>query len=535
MNKKNGGRLVVEALEETGVDLVFGIPGIHTIDIYAALLNSSIRHVTARHEQGAGFMADGYARMTGRPGVALVITGPGLTNILTPMAQAFHDSSPMVVISSQLPLDSLEQGRGYLHELRTSTLVAGAAAKKSLRVTRVEDIPGYIAHAFDLAVSGRPGPVHVEVPLDLLSAVVEMDPRVNQDKATPLFSGEDDLDRAVELLKAARRPVIILGGGARNAGRELLTLAERLAAPVVQTVAGKGIVDERHPHCLGTRLHFPGVREYLKEADVVLAVGTQLGPTDLWFEPLELGGPLIQVDTDPSIFWRNVLTAVGIQADALQAVSALLDRLPESRSSETAEAVVSKLLEKSNGELSVLPGRGPEVPFMLEVLSGLRRGLPEKGVLMADMTGPAYVGLSEFPAYGARTFHHPVGYGTLGWALPAAIGAKLSCPEAPICVLAGDGGFQFSLPELAVACQEELTLPIVLFNDGGFGEIRRTEDAITPGGRIAVDHWNPDFMDLAGSYRIAGRRLRTGDELAEALKEAFGRSKPSIIEIQAGL
>lgn len=531
MSSDCGGSAVIKSLEDYGITTIFGIPGIHTLEIYKALAGDSIRHITPRHEQGAGFMADGYARVTGLPGVALVITGPGLTNILTPMAQAYHDSIPMLVISSQTPRDSLDIRRGALHELLESSKAAKAASKESIRVQKADDIYPVIHEALDLSIKGRPGPVHVEIPLDLLSAGITE----SYDSCSKTAETEngfiEDLGKASEIINAARRPVIILGGGAWPVSKDFLVIAEKIAAPVLQTAAGKGIVDERHPLCLGTRLHFPCVREYLARADAVLAAGTELSPTDLWSDRLEADSGIIHLDIDEANFGVNAPLELGIKADIKSAVPVLLEKLNYKKGRKQAEREVFELISASRKDVSQVTGLGDELPMMLEMLDGIRKALPEDGILFTDMTGSAYAGLSEYPAYKQGTYFHPVGYGTLGHALPAAIGAKIASSEKPVCVLAGDGGFQFTLPELAVARQENIPLPIVIHNDGGFGEIRRAEKTFMPGRRIAVDHWNPDFAALAGAYGLEGRRVRTGLEVGRAVSEALNERKTILIEM----
>ncbi|MEA3508325.1 MAG: thiamine pyrophosphate-binding protein, partial [Synergistota bacterium] len=343
MTETTGGQRVAGALEACGVTTIFGIPGIHNLDIYEALATSSIRHVTARHEQGAGFMADGYARSTGETGVALVISGPGLTNILTPMAQALHDSVPMLVISSQIPSAFLGKGAGFLHELKNSTIMAGSCAKDSRTVGSPRDIGPAIAAGLRLAAEGRPGPVHIEIPMDILAAGSAGEILSKDFQSTPWAPEAPDeaLERAAALLSGAQKPLILAGGGARNAGPQLLALSEKLAAPVLESCAGKGVVDENHPLCLGARSHFDPVRKRMAESDVILAVGTELSPTDLWEQPFPVGGTLIQVDLDPANFDRNGTADLGLRGDAATTADALLNRLtgPDKHTEKTEREV----------------------------------------------------------------------------------------------------------------------------------------------------------------------------------------------------
>jgi len=269
MKRITGGQAVVKTLEACAVKTIFGIPGLHNLAVYEALLDSSIRHITARHEQGSGFMAYGYARSSGEVGAALVISGPGLTNILTPLGEAFHESVPILLISSNIPTRFQSIRSGMLHELADSTLMVRSVCKESRTVTVAEKIPLYIAEAYSLAKIGRPGPVHVEIPLDLLQQQIvalthgELENIViSMENPAPLVSA-DRLNMAADTLMASGHPVIIAGSGACRANHELAELAERLGAPVLLTTGGKGVMDERHPLCVGACHHFPAVQDFV--------------------------------------------------------------------------------------------------------------------------------------------------------------------------------------------------------------------------------------------------------------------------------
>ncbi len=556
MQAKTGSDILVETLEALGCTTVFGIPGIHNLDIYDALIGSSLRHVTARHESGAGFMADGWGRRTGTPGVALVITGPGLTNIATAMGEAFHDSVPMLVVSSQLPREIADQGTGYLHELRDSTLLARSVAKESRRVPDARLIADYLTAAYALATDGRPGPVHVEIPVDILQQEVATDAAGADAAAMPDPAGIDDLAEAIYATRAgatraggggrdtggAGTIAFVAGGGATGAAEQLRILAETLGAPVAQTLAGKGILPDDHPLCLGTRLHTPAVQALLADTDLVIGVGTQLSLTDLWETPLALGRRFARININPADLNRNYRADIAVAASAEAALEALLRRVEDAAAASrptdaeaprTAKQRVSDTIEAATAELPQVLGINAErFAHMKRIFEALRSALPQNAVLVTDMTSPAYVGLSEYPARAPRTFMHPVGYGTLGFALPAAVGISIAEPETPVCVLAGDGGFQFTMQELGVAAQESLSLPIVIYNDGGYGEIRRTEDDRHPGARIGVDLRTPDFVKLAATYGIEGCRVTDPAELEREVRAALGRGGPTIIEME---
>lgn len=519
MPGKNGAAILIKTLEELNCGHIFGIPGIHNLRIYDELIHSSIKHITARNEAGAGFMADGYARSTGKTGVALVITGPGLTNISTAMAEALHDSVPMLVISSQLSRRTKLRDSGFLHELKNSTILGSSIAKESRCIPSAEKISSMIKEAFALASEGKPGPVHIEIPLDVLEEIPDEN-----------LASKGEFIEACRFLEKAQTPLIIAGGGSAEAAEELKILAEKLGAPVVTTVGGKGVLPEDHPLALGTRIHLPAIKNLISHADIVLGVGTELSPTDLWEVPLELKGKLIQVNISPADFDNENRCDVGICGDAAEVLAAMAVEivLEESDRSFNKNEILSAALAELADNLGVSE---EDVVYYKELFQAFRDVLPRHGLLISDMTTPAYLGLSEYPAYVPRSFLHPVGFGTLGFALPAAIGAKIADPERPVCVLTGDGGFQFTMQELAVACEQNLSLPLVIFNNDGYEEIRRTEEVRHPGEHIAVDLKNPHFLKLAEAYSIPGLRVSNGAELAQALKSALEEKGPTLIEV----
>jgi len=529
-NKKmTGAALLVSALERENVDTIFGIPGVHNLKIYDALNNSLIKPVTTRNESGAGFMADGYARISGKVGTAIVITGPGLTNILTPMGQAFHDAIPMVVISSQLPTTIINQSTGYLHELKNSTIMVQSVSKESRTITSVTQIEAYVHEAYTLARSGRPGPVHLEVPMDILAAMVDVAQYTHYESHVVCEVNDKALEAAANLINQVDDIVVIAGGGACDAADQVNHLVEKLSAPIIQTAAGKGIVSEHHPLCIGTRLPYQNVLDYLNEQNAVIAIGTQLAPTDLWEMSLKLKGKLIQIDIDADAFYRNYSADLGIKGDASKVLDALLPMLKAKKFDKNT--VVKSLKETASKNAPAVTGNQKTFETAVTFLQTVEKVLGKEGALITDMTTAAYIGLSEYKAVSTRSFLHPVGFGTLGYSMPAAIGAKICHPEQNIIALIGDGGFQFTMQELAVACTEGLAIPIVIWNNDGYGEIKRNEMAMGFEKMIAVDNKNPDFILLAKAYGIEGISVRNRDELENALIESLKKDLPTIIEL----
>jgi acetolactate synthase-1/2/3 large subunit len=518
------GESLVAGLKARGVEVVFGIPGVHTIALYRGLAGSGLRHVTPRHEQGAGFMADGYARATGRPGVAFVITGPGLTNILTPMAQARGDGIPMLVVSSTLARGDLGRGRGALHELpdQRATMATVAVDTQTLLD------PANLGEALDRAwAAAQRGPAHLEVPLDVLGLPCGAlpDPRP---LPAPAAADGAALREAAARLGAARRPAILAGGGARWAEGPLRALAEALDAPVVQTVNARGLM-RGHPLAVPASPSLAPVRDLLAEADAVLALGTELGPTDIDMY-LDGGFPalegLVRVDRDARRLAAGP-QGFGIVADAGAAAGALAALIPLREGGDGA-ARAAKAREAARAALS------PEHARCLAVLETIREALPEAAV-MGDSTEPVYAGNLWFE--GARPggwANSATGFGTLGWALPAAIGAALADPARPVVALAGDGGLQFTLPELGTLADEGAGVIVLVWNNAGYREI---EMAMREAGAepVGVTPSPPDFVAVARAWGIAAERLDSLADLPARLRAAAERGGPALIELPAAL
>ncbi|WP_226664965.1 5-guanidino-2-oxopentanoate decarboxylase [Microbulbifer aggregans] len=531
-NGPSCAQVLMHLLRQYGVDTVFGIPGVHTIELYRGLPGSGLTHITPRHEQGAAFMADGYARASGKPGVCFLITGPGVTNAATAMAQAYSDSIPMLVISAVNRREDLGLGRGRLHELPRQQDVSRGFCIWQHALTSAAQLPEVLAHAFQVMRAGRPGPVHIEIPIDLFPAPMAgamEDYRAAPAAALPAAAPRA-LETAADWLSEARKPVILLGGGAQESGKEATELAEKIAAPVFLSLAAKGVVDERHPLCGGANLSFQAVRDRVEQADVVLAVGTELAETDrnLMRENYHFQGKVIRVDIDPAQLVCNANPDLAICADARATLAQLAALLPDTDQQrvQAATADVANLIATCRQEW--WPGSESRFPWV----QALRQVLPEDGILVTDSTQLAYNTNHALPLYQARShITCTTGYGTLGFALPAAIGAALASPRAVIGLI-GDGGLMFTLGELAAAVERQLSLPILVWNNSGYGEIRDfMDEAAVP--QEGVNLRAPDFVALAESFGAAGCRISQADELAPAITQAFARKGPTLIEISA--
>jgi 5-guanidino-2-oxopentanoate decarboxylase len=506
-----GGEAVVEALRAHGVELVFGIPGTHTLPIHRHLAACGIRHVTPRHEQGGGYAADGYARVSGRPGVVLATSGPGVINAATAAATAYADSVPLLVLSPAMPTDVQGRDTGYLHEGKDQGAAMDALVAWSRRAATPAEAAAAIDDAFAHFAAGRPRPVHVEVPVDVLhgTGAVAIGGSVAPAASTP------GVDHAASLLAEAERPALVLGGGARGAAEA----AARLGVPVITTVNGKGIVDERSPLSLGASIRLRAAQEWLAGRDVVVAVGTELGESDLWGPAPELRGRLIRVDVDPAQLHKNAPADVAVLGDA----RAVLERLPARALDEDLAPVRAAVRDEALAK---------GAPW-LELMRALDETLGPDGILAGDSTMASYYGAVHFlPMDPRRRFVYPTGYATLGYALPAAVGAKLAAPERPVVALIGDGGLLFTVSELATAAELGLPLPVVVPNNRGYGEIRdqMVEAGIDP---IGVDLKVPDLPLLGRAFGGEGVRVDDPASLAPALREALERPGPTIIEVPA--
>jgi acetolactate synthase-1/2/3 large subunit len=521
------GEQLVHYLEAYGVDTVFGIPGNHTVQLYRGLAASGLRHISPRHEQGAAFMADGYARASGRPAACFLISGPGLGNAVTPMMQALADSVPMLVISSVAARHQLAMGEGRLHELPDQRALTAQCTRFSHTLMRPDELSKVLARAFAVFDSARPGPVHIELPLDVITAPAAggVQPWA---RTTAPGAAADAVAELAARLRAARSPCLLLGGGAAGAAAELRQLAEQLDAPVVTTVNGKGILPRGHPLLVGGSPSVQSVRDLLCDSDCVLAVGTEFGETDydmLFMGELPQLPWLARVDIDPAQLCRNVRADLAICADAGELSRALLEKLlgsaPAVRSGAARVARIRKSLHEERHFH----------PQMQDLFDLLQRVLPDL-VLVGDSTLPTYYAVWQYESSAPRRyFHSATGGGTLGYAIPAAIGAARACPERPIVALIGDGAAQFCFMELAAAVQERLPVIVLLWNNNGYREIQRgmLASAITPIG-VAVDA--PDFVAAARALGCAAERVSDLAALEAVLGAAAGREVPTVLELR---
>jgi 5-guanidino-2-oxopentanoate decarboxylase len=521
------GRYVAETLLANGIDTAFGIPGVHNIELYRGVGAAGLRHVLARHEQNAAFAADGFARASGRPAAALVISGPGLSNALTAIAQAYSDSVPLLVIASTPVRASLGRHWGVLHELADQRALAAGAAGLALHADTPAAVRAQLEAAFAYLRGGRARPVYLGIPLDLLAEPTALRPERFAPAAPAPAAPAAAIAAARALLTGAQRPLIVAGGGARHAGAALTALVDALDAFLVTTVAGKGVLPEGHPANLGASLPYRATQELIAAADVVLAVGTELAETDIYTTTrLAIPGKLIRIDIDPGVLAGQYRAELAIHADSRAALETLAHGITPRRLWRSAQGGAAACRESVEAQIRA------QTPACLSVVRAMREGIPANGVVFSDMTQAAYAGNYAFPTDQPGSWFHPCGYGTLGFALPAAIGARIAQSERPVVALAGDFGVQFTLQELMTAVEQRLTLPIVVWNNEALGQIRDDMRAagIEP---LGVEGRNPDFPALAAACGAESQRVRGPAALTDGLRAALRAPGPTLLEARA--
>jgi acetolactate synthase I/II/III large subunit len=517
-----GGDAIVQSLLGHGVDTVFALPGAQIYGLFDAFERAgrALRVVCPRHEQAAAYMAFGYAKSTGRVGVYAVVPGPGVLNSSAALCSAYATSTAVVCLTGQVPSQFLGAGRGHLHELPDQLATLRTLTKWAQRIERPAAAPGLVAEAFRQATGGRPRPVALEMPwevFDQTEPVALVGPR-RGDGSPPAEPGA--LERAARLLERARNPMIMVGGGALDAGREVLELAELLQAPVVSFRSGRGIVASDHHLGFSCAEGF----ERWHETDVLVGIGSRLELQ--WFrwpdQPSDLA--IIDIDIDAEQLARSGAT-VGLHGDAAATAAALTLLLRGAgleRPSRGAEFAALKAAKQEEIR---------EVQPHVEYLAAIRAVLPRDGFFVEELCQAGFASYFAFPVYQPRTFVTCGAQGTLGFGFPTALGVKAGNPDRAVVSITGDGGFQFGLQELATAAQYGLDLVTVLFNNGAYGNVMRDQTRLYDGRVLGAALANPDFVALAGSYGIHAERTDTPGGLRAALERALGRSEPALIEV----
>ena len=546
-NKMNGANALLESLERQGVKEVFGILGGAILPVYDALCtHPKIRHILARHEQGAVHAADGYARASGRPGVCFATSGPGATNLVTGIANAHMDSSPVIALTGQVPTAGVNStyiiGRDAFQEADIIGITT-PITKFNIQIRTVSEIPGTVNNAFYIATTGRPGPVLIDFPKDVQAATgeVEWTDKIDLRGYKPPGNPHPlQILKAAECLVEAERPVILAGGGviSGNATDELLTIAELLLAPVATTFMGKGAFPEIHPLSIGNiGMHGnPLANKLLLEADVLLAVGTRFsdratGNTDTFCPEAKK----IHVDIDTAEIGKNIDVDVPIVADAKKALSAIYERLIQQGKKKTDSPWRKRV--KETKDLLNPPEKGEPTELKPKpLLQVLRKLLPDDAIVTTEVGQNQMWSALYFKALKPRTFISSGGLGTMGFGFPAAIGAKTACPDRPVVDIAGDGSFIMTEQELACSVVEDIPVTVIVLNNGVLGMVAQWQRMFYKKRYMAVKLGTyPDFVKLAEAYGAQGFRVSSIPEFQKAVKTALKSKVATVIDVPIGM
>ena len=530
LSMPSGADIIIHALKQAGVKAVFGIPSIHNLSLYEALRKvSSIRHILCRHETMAVHMAEGYARAGSRLGVVIASTGPGTGYMVPAIQEAWGKSSPVLTISTNIPTAGIGMGAGVLHELENQENLFNHITKARIPVRSEREIYSQTLTAVKTALSGRPGPVYLEVPLDLLDKAVrgEFEIEPMEEAAAPI---PVEVDEAVFLLKKARQPLLVVGQEAVIAGleKDIVTLAEKLCAPVITTTNGKGVIPEDHPLSFGNAARKGVVRNMVDGCDIALAIGTRLRDVDVKRRGLSLP-TLIHVDWDERWIHKNYRAEVALIGDIRRIVVALLEKIePDPRINERLV-----LIEKMRRTLEQEVEQIRKTHLEMQYLSSIRKVLSRDSILVVDNTLLGYWAEYFYPTYCAGGLLGAKGATTLGFSFAAGIGAKIAKKKHPVVAIIGDGGFLYSAQELATCVRHKIGFPLVVVNDNAFGVIDYLQ-RMAYGKAYESRLVNPDFVALAQAYGVEASRVDSPAGLETALGEAQASGLMWVIEVAQG-
>lgn len=529
MPQMTGSQAVVRSLAREGVEVVFALPGAQIMGIFDALYDQpNIRVITVRHEQTTTFMADGYARVKGKPGVALVVPGPGVQNASAGLTTAYSASSPVLLLAGQIESAMIGKDKGALHEINDQLDIVRPVTKWCRRVLSVREIPGAIHEAIGQMKTGRPRPTEVEIPPDILasSADVELLKPEDYPRLAPV---RDQVRRAAELLLSARKPLIWAGGGVilADACKELTALAETLGAPVATTAEGKGAVPEDHPLAVGaTYQGMGGPAGAAPKADVLLAVGTRFSRQMTGGTKPNASQIMIQIDVDPEVIGRNFPAKIAIAADAKMALKELLDEIskkdglrPRWTATELDEIRADNWRELEN-----------LAPTQCGIVARIRKSLDDDAIIVSGVTNIGYWSHFAYQVKKPRAYLTASYSATLGFAFPTALGAKVAAPDKTVVSLSGDGGFMYALPDLATAVQYGINVIALVFVDNAFGALLSDQKTRYRERVIGTELKNPSFAQLAELFGAKGIKANP-DRLEEALAEAQDTHRPTVIEV----
>jgi len=519
------GEATVATLVAHGFDTVYALPGLHNDHLFDAFhqAGDKLRVIHTRHEQGAGYMALGAALATGKPQAYSVVPGPGLLNSGAALLTAYGMNAPVLALIGQIPSAAIGKGLGYLHEIRDQAGIITRLVDHTARIAGPGEASAKTARAIRSMREGRYGPAALECAIDVWGKRGPVAAIVQPAKTHAPRIDDDAVRAAAKVLGSARRVLIVAGGGAQDASAQVTQLSGMLQAPVVAYRRGRGVLDSRDP----LSVTLPLAYELWKEADAVLAVGTRLNPVAAWGSDNKLA--VVRVDSDPEEPARYKKPKVALIGDAAPILAKLIDRL--SRVNRRRSPRLGEMRERQAKLRQRLAAKlAPQLAFV----DAIRRELPEDGIYVDDVTQIGFVARVALPVYKPRTFLSPGFQDNLGWGYATALGAQHVRPEVPVLSISGDGGFLYTGNELATAIRHRIPLVAVVFNDGAYGNVRRIQQERFGNRLIASDLTNPDFVKYAESFGAGGRRARTPDELGAALRLAFARPEPTLIEVPVG-
>ena len=527
MARMTGGQALVQSILKNGIEVVFGLPGVQLDWAFDALYEAQdqIKVYHTRHEQATSYMADGYARTTGRVGTCLVVPGPGLLNAMAGLSTAYATCSPVLCMSGQVQSDLIEVGRGVLHEIPNQLEMVRSVTKWSGRAMKPEEVPGIVTEAFRQLRTGRARPVEIEVPPDVLQAVGDVELLEAVTTARP-GADPDLIEQAAKVLGASQRPIIFVGGGiaAAEAMDELRELAEMLQAPVIMSSSGKGAISSRH--YLGQN-SIAGM-DLLPKADVVFVVGTRFSQPAVADWGPKNPQTVIQMDIDPDEIGRNYQPNIGIIADAKLGLTDLVNRVgAHNRKRESVEDEMTRLKETIEDKFFEVQ---PQAAFATVI----REELPDDGIAVAESTQVGYWMHNAFPVYKPRTYLTSGYQGTLGYGFATALGAQVGNPDKKVISVNGDGGFMFNVQELSTMAMHHINMVAIVFSDNAYGNVKRIQQQTFNGRTIASNLHNPDFAKLADLFGVVGMRANSPDDLRTVLRSALKMDAPVLIEVPVG-
>ena len=525
MTKMTGGQAIVRTLMRQGVDTIFGLPGVQLDNTFDALyeVKDEVRVIHTRHEQGAAYMALGYAQATGKVGTCIVVPGPGVLNTGAALSTAAGSNAPVLCLTGQIPSYQIGLGLGIPHEIRDQEMAMRGVVNWVGRADTPAEAPEKLREAFRAMLAGRNQPAVFEMAPDVMGKSEDVEllepERFNEGPDTD----EQTIAAAAKLLGAAEKPVIFVGSGIFGAEKELLRVAELLEAPVVMSRTGRGAVSDRHY----LAQNMIGGQELWGDADAALIVGTRfLAPALAWGRETEV--KTVRIDIDPEQSVKPRPADIGIVASARTGLSLLAEQLGKhNRKRASRKAELTALKEEVHGRLASL-----EPQHSLATV--IREELPDDAIIVTDVTQLATYTQYDVPIYQPRTLITPGYQGTLGYAYPTGLGAQVAYPDRKVVVISGDGGFMFNVQEMSTAVAHGINVVCIVFADGAFGNVKRIQKDSYGGRNIAVDLHNPDFVMLAKSFGMLGLRAKTPEELRRALREALDAKGPALIEVPVG-